>query len=171
MTSPAPDLRDLLKPGETLPPAQAMIDKALEILAHSQTGHQLVEFADMEKIDIRIIATPKPTTYLPESRAACIGFNKSDPVSPSRFVLMLAGILREAQQEISGVSHPDLDEPEEKHIEIGLAKQEDKVWHLCSVAFELSDQPKFTEYNFLDELGKMGHHESIELFRKQERSG
>jgi hypothetical protein len=163
-----PTLDDILKPGRPLPPDDVMISKALEIMHHSPHGQKLAEFAVIEKITIKVIPMPQPTAYLPETHTVYIGFNRNNPVSPAAFVLMLTGILREAQQEVAGVKHPSLQVPRQDHIKMSLAKHEDKLWHMCSVAVELNDQSAFAEYKFLDELGKMGHTEVLELFLKQE---
>jgi hypothetical protein len=168
MNNPSP-LNDLLRPGLPLPSDEVMIDKALDILNHSPHGQQLVDFVRINMIRIRVIATPQPTTYLPESTLVYIGFNRNNPISPSRFVLMMGGILREAQQESAGIKHPKLNAPLQEHMKISMAKHEDKVWYMCTIACELNDQEIFTEYNFLDELRKMGHTEALELFLKQER--
>lgn len=168
MTGSSP-LDDILKPGQPLPSDKVMIAKALEILNFSPHGQQLAEFVLKEKINIKIIATPQPVTYLPESHSIYIGFNRNNPVSPSRFVLMVAGILREAQQELSGIKHPHMHAPMQEHMKVSMAKHEDKVWYMCTVACELSDLEMFMEYNFLDELRKMGHDESLELYLRQER--
>lgn len=162
-------LNDLFKPGQPLPEDKVMIATALHILTHSPHGQQLADFAKKENLDIRIMATPQPTTYLPEPKKAYVGFNRNNPVSPSRFVLMLAGLLREAQQEGSGIKHPHLHAPLQEHMKVSMAKHEDKIWYICTVAVELNDQEMFTEYNFLDELRKMGHDESLALYLKQER--
>ncbi len=169
MTPQAPRLDDILQPGRALPPDDVMIAKAMEILSASPHGQQLVNFAAAEKIDIKLIATPQPTAYLPNTRTAYIGFNRNHPVSPANFVLMLVGLLREAQQEVAGIKHPALSAPEQEHLKVSMAKHEDKVWYMCTVACELNRQSGFTEYNFLDELRKMGHDEAIELFLKQEQ--
>jgi hypothetical protein len=159
---------DILGPGKPLPPDTIMVAKAIEILNHSPHGQQLAEFTQKENITIKIIATPQPTTYLPESRLVYIGFNRNNPVSPSRFVLMVTGILREAQQELSGIKHPSLNAPMQEHMKVSMAKHEDKLWFMCMVAYELNAQDTFTEYKFLDELRKMGHDEALDLFLKQE---
>lgn len=168
-TMPEKAPSDILKPGQPLPPDALMISTALDILDHSPHGQQLVDFAKSSGIDIRIMATPQPVAYLPETGRAYIGFNRNLPVSPSRFVLMLAGILREAQQESFGVKHPPLQAPMQEHVKTSMAKQEDKLWYMCTVACELNDQEAFGPYYFLDELGKMGHHEVLALYLKQER--
>lgn len=165
----ATKLNDLLKPGKPLPPDEVMVAKALETLNFSPHGQQLVDFVEKEKVQIKIIATPQPTTYLPESRLVYIGFNRNNPVSPTAFIVMVAGILREAQQELSGIKHPHLHAPMQEHMKVSMAKHEDKLWYMCSIAYELNSLDLFTEYNFLDELRKMGHNESLELFLKQER--
>jgi hypothetical protein len=82
---------------------------------------------------------------------------------------MLAGILREAQQEVLGIRHPPLNAPKHEHVKVSMAKQEDKLWYMCTVALELHEQDTFTEYKFLDELRKMGHDEVLALYLKQER--
>ncbi len=169
MNKPTPQLNDILKPGQPLPPDALMISTALDILDHSPHGQQLVDFARASAIEIKIMATPQPTAYLPESKKVYIGFNRNMPVTPSRFVLMLAGILREAQQEHAGIKHPALQAPMQEHIKTSMAKHEDKLWHLCTVACELNDQESFKEYYFLDELRKMGHNEVLDLYLKQER--
>lgn len=169
MNTPTQKLSDILKPGQPLPPDALMISTALDILDHSAHGQQLVDFARTAGIEIRIMETPQPTTYLPEPKKIFIGFNRNLPVTPSRFVLMLAGALREAQQEDAGIKHPDIQAPMQEHIKTSMAKHEDKLWYMCTVACELNDQSSFSEYYFLDELRKMGHNEVLDLYLKQER--
>ncbi|MBI1216238.1 MAG: hypothetical protein GC185_10535 [Alphaproteobacteria bacterium] len=169
MSDDTPNLHDILKPGQPLPSDDLMIATAIDILNHSPHGQQLTDFVSVNQISIRVMSTPQPTTYLPESKLVYVGFNRNNPVSPSRFVLMLAGILREAQQESAGIKHPNLHAPMQEHMKVSMAKHEDKVWYMCTVACELNDQDIFTEYKFLDELRKMGHDESLALYLKQER--
>ena len=164
-----PTLGEFLKPGKKLPSDEVMIAKALEILESSPHGQQLVSFVEKKEIAIKLMATPKPVAYLPETKLVYIGFNRNKPVSPSQFIMMLAGILREAQQEAADVKHPALHAPLAQHMEVSMAKHEDKLWYMCTVAMELNDQSTFTEYKFLDELRKMGHNEVLELYIKQER--
>ncbi|MEZ0225179.1 MAG: hypothetical protein ACAH83_11540 [Alphaproteobacteria bacterium] len=164
-----PKLNDLLKPGKPLPSDDLMISTALDILNHSPHGQQLSDFVSVNQISIRVMATPHPTTYLPESKLVYVGFNRNNPVSPSRFVLMLAGILREAQQESAGIKHPHLNAPMTEHMKVSMAKHEDKVWYMCTVATELNGLETFGEYKFLDELKNMGHEEALTLYLKQEK--
>lgn len=164
-------LNDLLKPGKPLPSDDVMISTALDILNHSPHGQQLSDFVSVNQISIRVMATPHPTTYLPESKLVYIGFNRNNPVSPSRFVLMLAGILREAQQESAGIKHPQLNAPMQEHMKVSMAKHEDKVWYMCTVATELNGLETFVEYKFHDELKNMGHEEALTLYLRQEKKG
>lgn len=164
-----PKLNDLLKPGKPLPSDDLMISTALDILNHSPHGQQLSDFVSVNQISIRVMATPHPTTYLPESKLVYVGFNRNNPVSPSRFVLMLAGILREAQQESAGIKHPHLNAPMQEHMKVSMAKHEDKVWYMCTVATELNALEIFAEYKFHDELKGMGHEEALTLYLRQEK--
>ncbi len=166
-----PRLDSIFKPGAPLPPDTVMIAKALEILDYSPHGQQLRNLAGEEHIDIAIMATPQPTAYLPEPRKAYIGFNRNNPVSPSRFVMMLAGLLRTAQQDLNGIIRPPLNAPLEEHKKVGLAKEEDKLWYMCTVAKELDSLDIFTEYKFLDELRNMGYSEIVELYLREQKPG
>jgi hypothetical protein len=168
-TKPAGPLNDLLKPGKPLPEDDVMVSTALDILNHSPYGQQLADFVRVNQIQIRVMATPQPTAYLPESKLVYIGFNRNNPISPARFVLMLAGILREAQQESAGIRHPHLTAPLQEHMKVSMAKHEDKVWYMCTVACELEALGTFDDYKFRDELKKMGHDEALTLYLKQER--
>jgi hypothetical protein len=165
--TPTTDLNDFLQPGEPLPSDPVMIAKALEILELSPHGQQLVNFVEKKEITIKIIGVPQPVTYLPEKKLVYVGFNRNKAVPPSQFILMLAGALREAQQEAAGIKHPDLGAPLSEHKKVSFAKYEDQVWYMCTVATELNKLAQFTRYNFLDELRKMGHNEALDLFNKQ----
>lgn len=163
------NLNDILKPGKPLPSKEVMVKKSLEILDMCPHGQQLSNFAQKRRIEINIIETLEPVSYLPEEEKIYIGFNKNRPLNPSSFILILAGALREAQQEAAGIKHPPLNASKEEHIEKSLAKQEDIVWYMCTIALELDAQDMFKEYKFLDELGKMGYSESLELVKEQKK--
>lgn len=162
------DLNDIFKPGETLPPDEVMVAKALEILEQSPHGQQLVNFVEKKGIDIKVMATPEPVAYLPEKKLLYIGFNRAKPISPSHFILLLAGALREAQQEAAGIKMPPFQAPVTEHQKVAISKLEDKMWYICTIAWELNSLESFTEFKFLDELKKMGHNEVLELYLKQE---
>ncbi len=165
------NLNDFLKPGQILPPNAAMIEKALEVLEASPHGQQLVNFAQKKGIQIEIASTPQPVTYLPEKGILYIGFTRANPINPAQFIMMLAGALREAQQDAAGIKHAPLHAPLAEHIDKSLAKAEDKVWYMCTVAQELNSQDAFRGLKLLDILRDMGHNEAIELFLKQEQQG
>lgn len=164
------DLNDFLLPGQPLPSDAVMIKKALEILEHSPHGQQLANFVEKKEIDIKIMATPQPVTYLPQKKQVYIGFNRNKAPSPSKFILMLAGILREAQQEAAGIKHLDPAAPLEEHKKVSMAKYEDRVWYTCTIACELNDQAAFAEYKFLDELRKMGYDEPLDLYLQERQT-
>lgn len=170
MARTTPDLNDFLLPGQPLPSDAVMIKKALEILEHSPHGQQLTNFVEKKEIVINILATPQPVTYLPQRKLVYVGFNRNKAPSPSQFILMLAGILREAQQEAAGIKHLDTNAPLEEHKKVSMAKYEDKVWYICTVACELNDQAAFAEYKFLDELRKMGYDEALDLYLEERQS-
>ena len=148
----------------TLPDPARMVQFALEILANSETGSRLADLAIEKKFKIDVIKTPEETAYMPETGHIQIGMKVNPPTSPARFVLILSGILREAEQELSGKKHPNLDEPITKHLSVSVSKESDKIAHMCAIAYELTQIPDFTEYSFFDELRKMGYTESINTY-------
>ena len=164
------DLNEILMPGQPLPNDEEMVRQALEILEYSPHGQQLTDFVKKDGITVKVVPTPQPVSYLPESKLIYIGMNRNNPVSPCGFILMLAGILREAMQESMGIMHPPLHASVAEHEKVSMAKHEDKLWYMFTIAFELNDLNMFTEYKFLDELGKMGYSESLALYLKQEQS-
>ena len=54
--------------------------------------------------------------------------------------------------------------PIKEHLKVSLKKQADKVASLCVIAYELQELGAFTEYDFLDELRNIGHHEALDIF-------
>lgn len=171
MSTNLPNLNDILKPGAPLPPDDVMISTALEILNYVPHGQQLADFVSINFIKIKITATPQPLVYLPDPKTVYIGFNRKRPITPTRFILMLVGILREAQQEAAGIMHPPLQAPLEEHKKVSMSKFEDQVWYMCTVAWELNSLEMFKEYRFIEELRNMGYDESLALYLKQENKG
>ena len=161
------DLNDFLAPGQPLPSDAVMIAKALEILEASPHGQQLTNFAEKKGITIKIMATPEPVTYIPEKKLVYIGFNHNKAPSPPQFILMLAGALREAQQEAAGYKHLGAEASLEEHEKATMAKFEDQVWYMCTVASELNQQEAFSRYKFIEVLRKMGYSEAVDLFMEQ----
>jgi len=162
------DLNDFLAPGQPLPTEAVMIAKALEILETSPHGQQLTNFVEKKGIAIKIMATPEPVTYIPERKLVYIGFNHNKAPTPPQFILMLAGALREAQQEAAGIKHLGAEAPLSQHEEVSMSKFEDRVWYMCTVAHELNQQEAFSRYKFIEILRKMGYSEAVDLFLKQE---
>jgi len=152
-----------------MPDPEQMIQLGLDILRNSEIGARLVTLVDQGQCSIQVIETPEETTYIPEKDKINIGVRKNPPTTPGRFVLLLAGALREIEQENSGKKHPELHEPIVKHLSVSVSKQSDKVAHMCAVAYELNELLDFTEYNFFDELGKLGYAENINTFLREVR--
>ncbi len=161
-------LEDVLKKDskghKELPDGDIMVRLALDILRNSETALPLVEMISKENVKISVIKTPQETAYIPQLRQIYIGVTTNQPTPPPRFVLLLAGALRETHQELQNWLHPNINEPLDKHLSVSTAKEADKVAHLCAIAYELNENSKFTEYRFLDELKKMGHSETLDIF-------
>ena len=149
---------------KALPEGDVMIRLALDILRNSETALPLVDMIARENVKISVIKTPQETSYIPQLRHIYIGVTTNHPTPPPRFVLLLAAALRETHQELQSWLHPNINEPLDKHLSVSTAKEADKIAHLCAIAYELNENSKFTEYRFLDEVRKMGHSETLDIF-------
>ncbi len=143
---------------------EGMVQQALSILQMSEEGQKLATMVEEDDFTISVTPMPEETTYLPETKKVFIGIRAASPPNPARFALLLAGGLKEAEQELRGERHPELSAPMQEHMKISLAKQADKVASLCVIAYELQELEAFTEYDFLDELRNLGHHEALDIF-------
>ena len=56
-----PNLNDIFKPGQPLPPDDIMISTALNILNYSPHGQQLADFVSVNFIHIKVISVPSLT--------------------------------------------------------------------------------------------------------------
>lgn len=148
----------------SLPSDEVMINMALKILRQSAHAQPLIEMVESENIEIKVMKTPQETTYLPAPTQVYIGVTQTKPTSPARFVLLLAGALREAQQELEGKKHPPLTASLDEHLKVSGHKFADKVYHLCAIATELNDLETFSEYNFINELRQMGYSEALDIY-------
>lgn len=166
------DLKDMLKgsgsdakPGEHAhADAAPSLEAALEILRQSETGRKLARLVENPGLRLHLIKSPQEAIYLPETKEIFIGIPANRDVSIARITLLLAGALREAEQELMGVKQPGIDAPAEEHFGVGMAKFSDKIAHMCKVAIEINDLESFIRYDFIDEIKKMGHAEVIEMF-------
>lgn len=152
-------------PSET-PDQTAMIHAALKMLRGSDAGSKLVSFAIEERLEVKVIRTRHETAYLPQSKEIFIGLSANMQPSPSRFVLLLAGALREAQQEHEGMTRPDLNQSINDIVRISSAREADKVAYLCLIGYELDQNPALAKHRFLDELRSMGYGEIVDIFLK-----
>jgi hypothetical protein len=154
------------KDAPPLPDPQVMVEASLKILKQSEAGEKLFQFAVREKLIVKIIKTRHETTYIPETRELFIGVTSNSPTLPTRFVLMLAGAIREAEQDFEGLKRPSLNQPLNDIIRLSTAKEADKVAYMCLIAYELEQLPNLNKMKFLDELRAMGYGETVDIFLK-----
>lgn len=147
-----------------LPAFDKMVKFGLDILTNSAIGMELVMFAREHNIKIRVIRGPEETSYAAGPEQAVISLDSSKPAGPSRFLLLLAGALRDVMQIHEGLPTPGPNENMSKIIEKMRQKQGDKVAYMCAVAYEINEISSFSEYTVLAELESMGYAKDVETF-------
>ena len=149
-----------------LPPTEKMLEFGMEILKHSSIGMELVMFAMEHKLDIKIITGREETSYAPNPNQVVICLESLNPAQPARFILLLAGAIRESMQIHAGMTTPNINEDMAKILEKTREKHGDRVAYMCAVAYEINLLSNFTEYNILEELKGMGYADEVAIFLK-----
>jgi|TARA_B100001971_G_C18126758_1_gene502479 hypothetical protein len=146
------------------PPTDKMIEFGMEMLKNSSIGMELVMFAQEQNLEIKVVKGMQETSYVPDEQQVVISLKTVDPAQPSRFVLLLAGAIREVMQIKEGMRPANINENMSKILEKTRAKQGDKIAYMCAVAYEINELSSFTEYNLMEELRKMGYGTDVATF-------
>lgn len=153
------------------PKGDQAIQEAIEILKKSETGALLAAVMEQQGITVKAIRAPQDSSYIPDSKEIYIGIPPRHPPSRERLVLMLAGALREAELELLGYNYIEaLKNSVEEGATVAYAKKTDVIVTLCDVAYELTQINDFSE-SFLDELRKMGHDNTVDVYLAERESG
>ena len=137
------------------PDEGAQLQQAYALLQQSATGNELLQFAQQNQIAVRMIKNKNATGYIPQSKTIYIGTPVNGAVSTPMLALLVAGAIREAQQELKGFMPPDETKDLQQHLTINHAKRADVLYYQCAVAYEVSETGDNKE--ILDEMRKIGH--------------
>ena len=137
------------------PDEGALLQNAQALLQQSGTGAELLAFSEQNQVEVRLIKNKSASGYIPQSKVVYIGAPVTGVLTPSMLALLIAGGIREAQQELKGFMPPDETKDLQQHLTINHAKRADVLYYQCAVAYEINESAGNKE--ILDEMRKIGH--------------
>jgi len=166
MSNPLENIASIMKPIDTgaMPDGPSMVSFALDVLRNCEIGMRLVTVSEMEGWNISVIKTPMETTVITDPGHLTVGICQIPPTPPGRFVLLLAGILRESEQDFQGMTQAGMNDPAAEQVRIAMKKQGDKVAYICAIAHQLNEISEFKNYRLIDEVRNMGYSQSMDTF-------
>lgn len=137
------------------PEENTLLQSAYSLIQKSETGNQLLAFAQQNEITVRLIKNKTASGYIPQSKVIYVGLPVTGQMKPEMLALLITGGLREAQQELKGFKPPDETKDLQQHLTINHAKRADVLYYQCAVSYEVSNSTDNKE--ILDEMRKIGH--------------
>lgn len=134
----------------------------IEILNQTEIGQMLVNFKGENEIRVRIMPDKMETGYIPSGKVAYVTAPVTQKHTTPRIVLNLVRALREAQQESMGYKRPKTNLPEQEFLDKGWEKEEDILFVMCSVAYELHKKTGLSD--MIKEMNIMGFENTISGF-------
>ena len=153
------------KDGFIHPNSEQMITSACNLIARTDTGQMLLDFAKKADIKIHAVTNSAEHTQSTDPKTIYIGVPAAQETGSARIVILLSGALREAmQEEIDELKRPPLSWPEHDYAQRMVEKDRDKWWYSCAVAHDLIENHGLRE--LFDELHIMGYYSLLEAYGK-----
>lgn len=147
-----------------IPDSDKMIKFGLDMLSNVPVGIELIDFIRQQDIKIKVIRGPEETSYVADDKEVVIVLKSANPAQPSRFILLLAGAIRQIMQEYNGLEQPSANKPNDEILEKVRVKKGDKIAYMCAIAYEINQIETFKDYHIIEELKNMGYNNHIEAF-------
>ena len=150
------------------PQSEKIIEEALEIIRESETGAHLIQVAKKGNIPLHVFKSEEgKSSYIPDSNAIYIGASeKTKEAGPSQVIAVIL-TLREAEQEMIGLSAPD---PADmlNYATVMHTKNLDALVYMCKVIHEM-EVKKTDHYTvLLDEVKSLGHNSLYQAYVTEE---
>lgn len=144
----------------------AIIDSAKKMLAKSETGQELLDYARDANIEMHVLRSKDSFGFLPDKSAVYIATPAGQMMPTVRAVIHLAGALRQAQQEtIEGLQRPaNTRMGKERYIRAYVGKDKDALFYQTAVVYELFEATGLLE--IIDEFEQMGYISLYEAYKE-----
>lgn len=137
------------------PNAEGILDAAKEVIRGSDTGKILIKVHETHKIPVQIIKGDGMAGFNPQARIVYLQVPGNVKKATSAIILQLIKGLREADQEVMGLTAPDPMEDIMEYAKVMHAKNIDSIIHICKVVKELTNSSYFPD--LIDAIAEIGY--------------
>jgi hypothetical protein len=137
------------------PYAESIIESAMAVITQAPTGRLLIKACQKGQIPIHIIKGNGIAGFSPQARVVYLQMGGKKEVAEAVDILMLIKAMREADQELIGLTTPDPMKDLMKYATVMHTKNLDAIIYTCKVAKELTNSSVYKD--LLDGLAKLGY--------------
>ena len=137
------------------PNADAIRESALAVISQTPTGQLLIKACRKGSIPIHIIKGTGQAGFSPQARVVYLQVSGKKEKADVVDILKLVKAMREADQELIGMTAPDPLKDIMRYATVMHAKNLDSIVNTCKVVKELTNSSLFQE--LLDGLTKLGY--------------
>lgn len=137
------------------PHADSIRESAIEVISQALTGRLLIKACQKGNIPIHIIKGNGLAGFSPQARVVYLQIAGKKETADSVDILMLIKAMREADQELIGLTTPDPMKDLMKYATVMHTKNLDAIIYTCKVVKELTKSSVYKD--LLDGLAKLGY--------------
>lgn len=137
------------------PYAENILETAMQVISQAPTGQLLMKACRKGNIPIHIIKGNGIAGFSPQARVVYLQVAGKKELADATDILMLIKAMREADQELIGLTTPDPMKDLMKYATVMHTKNLDSIIYTCKVVKELTKSSVYKE--LLDGLAKLGY--------------
>lgn len=146
------------------PYSAEIIESAMAVIGETETGRLLMRACKGGRIPIHIIKGNGQSGFSPQARVVYIQIPGKQQTANPVDILMLVKAMREADQDLIGLTTPDPMKDIMNYAAVMHTKNIDAIIYTCKVVKELTNSSIYTD--LLDGLGKLGYSKVYSAFSK-----
>ncbi len=146
------------------PHSDTIRESAMAVISKAPTGQLLMKACKKGNIPIHIIKGNGIAGFSPQARVVYLQVSGKKETADPVDILMLVKAMREADQDLIGLTTPDPMKDIMKYATVIHAKNLDAIVYTCKVVKELTNTSGFNE--LLDGLGKLGYGKVYKAYLK-----
>lgn len=137
------------------PHSETIMESAMAVISQAPTGKLLIKACHKGQIPIHIIKGNGVAGFSPQARVVYFQMSGKKETADPVDILMLIKAMREADQELIGLTTPDPMKDLMKYATVMHTKNLDAIIYTCKVVKELTNSSGYKD--LLDGLAKLGY--------------
>ncbi len=146
------------------PYAETILNSALDVISKVESGRTLIRACQKGGIPLHVIKGTGETAFSPQARIVYIQMSAKKDKASTDDILALVKAMREADQELLGLTAPDPMKDIMKYATVMHTKNLDAIVYTCKFVKELTNSSEFKE--LLDGLDKLGYGKVYKAYLK-----